>query len=85
MTSARWVCPRSRAAESSGGVILLARYVNVIQEHSASEPGSGRSQQQVTLDDGTTVIGDSPNNCERQTGMIAGCRAGPGTFPPGSP
>jgi hypothetical protein len=31
------------------------------------------------------VIGDSLNNCEQQTGMIAGCRAGPSTFPPGSP
>lgn len=51
----------------------LYNYVNALTEHALPEPGGGRSQQTVTLDGGTRIRNNVSNNCEQQTGTIAGC------------
>lgn len=61
----------AQAAIAHGGGI--DNYVNEIQEHPTSEPGGGRSQQVVTLDQGTTVTHNFPDNCEQQSGAIPRC------------
>lgn len=65
----------AQAVIAHGGGIY--NYVNEIQEHPTSEPGGGRTQQVVTLDQGTIVVGNRPNNCEQQSGVIPGCITNP--------
>ncbi len=62
---------RAEASIAAGGGI--DNFVDPILEHPITEPGGGRSQQVVTLDQGTKVGDNTPDDCAQQVGVIAGC------------
>lgn len=63
---------RALASVTHGGGIY--NYVNQFLEHGTFEAGGGRSQQAITLDGGTKVVGNTPSNCEQHNGaVLPGC------------